>query len=78
MFPHSNTIYAVHELRRQEYLREAARERLAALAIPAARSRLTHVAASDRLHGMLNRMSALLPDGTRMQRLLSPPVSQSR
>lgn len=59
MFPHSDTIYAVRELSRQEILQQAARQRLAATVVPAIRPHLNRGAARDRLQGMLGRIGAL-------------------
>ena len=58
MFPHSDAVYAVHNLRLQDDLKYAAQQRLAATASEAAGIRPLHVAAIAGLGGLAARFAA--------------------
>ena len=76
MFPDSDTIYVVHELRRHESLREAARKRIAATAVGETGPKRTCHAASGHLQGVLVRFGALMATGSRARHFSSTPVPQ--
>ena len=60
MFPHSETVFAVHDLRLQDGLRNAARQRLAATAVVETETRPMHLALSSRLARILGTVRTSL------------------
>ena len=78
MFPDSNTIYVVRELRRQDDLQEVARNRLAATAKSASSSKSTRHSTIARLQEALHRIGACFSIETNSVPLPSALVSQVR
>ena len=77
MFPDSDTIYVVHELRRRESLREETRTRIAATAAgETGPKRTPRHAASAHLQGVLIRVGALMATGSWARHISSTPVPQ--
>ncbi len=60
MFPHSDTVYAVHNLRLQDELQFAARQRLAATVREAARNQPTHMAMTEGLAQLVKQVRVRL------------------
>lgn len=72
MFPHSDTVYAVHTLRLQDELKYAARQRLAATAREATGRQAPHFEMSDVLARIARRF------GAGMRGSFAAPRSQPR
>jgi hypothetical protein len=73
MLPHPDRITATVELRRADFFREVARERLTATAVRTSVAAPAHSATSNPLHAMLARLGALL-GGTKECREAAPAL----